>query len=54
MWRNILRSNDSKTLWSRINWAGKLEVIADTPNIDDLKNRFKQKDKMKNRRYCIK
>ena len=45
MWRNILRSNDSKSLWSHINWNGKSEAIADTPDIDDLKNHFKQKGK---------
>ena len=45
MWRNILRSNDSKSSCSHINWNGKSEAIADTPDIDDLKNHFKQEGK---------
>ena len=43
MWRNILYCRDSKALWLCINWNGTSETITDTPDIDDLKDHFKDK-----------
>ena len=49
-WSHVLSSNDSKSLWERINWNGTVtrQHQGNKPNVDELKKHFEEKGKTNN------